>query len=525
MNLINARYVFTLAVLHPFGVPKARFAAYSEAPCWRRHQAEGPSRCQLMPKAARAQPSISAALTHPPDASTSAGASLVAGCSRRALEALVLHSLEAGTPVTLASIEAAARPPVRDTAILVGSSSSSIDGAGLFSLLPLDVLVEVISHIHPFTLQLSLAIAVCKSLRALRTASPLFTSLRMSLQHYYNPYEEVQWLSGSGLLRLTKWLDPARLCEVQLHLSKRGALSFRPEHVATVLSLCSNSVSTLLVTGGAVNKKVLEAMSKVAWPKLRTCMLECTPNMGHGALLSALRGAPNLTSFSIGQLTRPLIDGLSSQLREARGGGAPLLTRLSQFDTYADKINVQTVLFLHDRFPELTDLHTNLDLRGPDPVLSTHSLNCTNLRRLCIYRMISFSADHLSSEVLAELVQLLLRNCTRLEALALVHGIKYTSRSGTIPDFPRLGSSFSRIQLPQSLRLLHLEDIVVDESCFATCDLPQLCLLRLINCGDQARDAAHELVRRCPQLNPEGCVVPTAEEPLPKIDHNTPATT
>ena len=478
-----------------------------------------------MPKAARAQPSISAALTHPPDASTSAGASLVAGCSRRALEALVLQSLEAGTPVTLASVEAAARPPVRDTAILVGSSSSSIDGAGLFSLLPLDVLVEVISHIHPFTLQLSLAIAVCKSLRALRTASPLFTSLRMSLQHYYNPYEEVQWLSGSGLLRLTKWLDPARLCEVQLHLSKRGALSFRPEHVATVLSLCSNSVSTLLVTGGAVNKKVLEAMSKVAWPKLRTCMLECTPNMGHGALLSALRGAPNLTSFSIGQLTRPLIDGLSSQLREARGGGAPLLTRLSQFDTYADKINVQTVLFLHDRFPELTDLHTNLDLRAPDPVLSTHSLNCTNLRRLCIYRMISFSADHLSSEVLAELVQLLLRNCTRLEALALVHGIKYTSRSETIPDFPRLGSSFSRIQLPQSLRLLHLEDIVVDESCFTTCDLPQLCLLRLINCGDQAMGAAHELVRRCPQLNPEGCVVPTAEEPLPKIDHNTPATT
>ena len=66
--------------------------------------------------------------------------------------------------------------------------------------------------------------------------------------------------------------------------------------------------------------------------------------------------------------------------------------------------------------------------------------------------MISFSADHLSSEVLAELVQLLLRNCTRLEALALVHGIKYTSRSGTIPDFPRLGSSFSRIQLLQSLR-------------------------------------------------------------------------
>ena len=193
----------------------------------------------------------------------------------------MLNSLEAGTPVTLASIEAAARPPVSDTAILVGSSSS-IDGAGLFSLLPLDVLVEVISHIHPFTLQLSLAIAVCKSLRALRTASPLFTSLRVSLQHYYNPYEEVQWLSGSGLLRLTKWLDPARLCEVQLHLSKRGALSFRPEHVATVLSLCSNSVSTLLVTGGAVNKKVLEAMSKVAWPKLRTCMLECTPNMGTG---------------------------------------------------------------------------------------------------------------------------------------------------------------------------------------------------------------------------------------------------
>ena len=77
----------------------------------------------------------------------------------------------------------------------------------------------------------------------------------------------------------------------------------------------------------------------------------------------------------------------------------------------------------------------------------------------------------------------------------------------------------------QSLRLLHLEDIVVDESCFATCDLPQLCLLRLINCGDQAVGAAPELVRRCPQLNPEGCVVPTAEEPLPKIDHSTPATT
>ena len=478
-----------------------------------------PTPTSIMPKVARTQRSSRSAA---PDASTSAGAPLVAGCSRHALEALVLHSLEAGTPVTLEAIEAAARPPVCDTATLV-PSSGSIDDAGLFSLLPFDVLVEVISYVRPFTLQLSLAIVVCKSLRALRTASPLFTSLRMPLQEAYNSYEEVQWVSGPGLLRLTKWLDPARLREVQLHLSK-GGLSFRPEHVAAVLSLCSN-VDTLHVTGGAVNKKVLEVMSKVAWPKLRTCMLECTPNMGHGALLSALRGAPNLTSFSIGQLTRPLIDGLSSQLREARGGGAPLLSRLSQFDTYADKINIQTILFLHTRFPELTDLHTNLDLRGPDPVLSTHSLNCTNLRRLCIYRMISFSADHLSSEVLAELVQLLLRHCSRLEALTLVHGIKYTTRTGTIPDFPRLGSSFSRVQLPKSLRLLHLEDIVVDESCFATCDLPELCLLRLINCGDQAMDAAHELVRRCPKLNLEGCVVPTAEDPLPKLDSNTPVTT
>ena len=184
-----------------------------------------------MPKAARSQRSRSAA----PDASTSAGASLVAGCSRHALEALVLHSLEAGTPVTLESIEAAARPPVCDTATLV-PSSSSIDDAGLFSLLPFDVLVEVISYVRPFTLQLSLAIVVCKSLRTLRTASPLFTSLRMPLQHAYNPYEEVQWVSGPGLLRLTKWLDPARLREVltthhSLLLSTHHSLLlFLPRH-------------------------------------------------------------------------------------------------------------------------------------------------------------------------------------------------------------------------------------------------------------------------------------------------------
>ena len=49
--------------------------------------------------------------------------------------------------------------------------------------------------------------------------------------------------------------------------------------------------------------------------------------------------------------------------------------------------------------------------------------------------------------------------------------------------------------------------------------------MRLINCGHQAVDAAHELVRRCPKLNLEGCVVPTTEEPLPKVDNNTPVST
>ena len=119
-----------------------------------------------------------------------------------------------------------------------------------------------------------------------------------------------------------------------------------------------------------------------------------------------------------------MLEGLSEQLRAARGGGTPLLSLLRQTATYSDKLSVFSVARIGRWFPELTDLTVATPLAGPSPELPVSFDAWANLRRLSLYRMIYFSADHLSSASLSALLRLVLRAAPRLESLYLKHGEK-----------------------------------------------------------------------------------------------------
>ena len=97
--------------------------------------------------------------------------------------------------------------------------------------------------------------------------------------------------------------------------------------------------------------------------------------------------------------------------------------------------------------------------------------------------------------------------CPKLEALGLSHGRKYLSRGETMPPFPSLLGAFEQCRLPTSLVMLHLQDIIVQPTDFAACHLPELALLRMIDCGDQAAESAHAMRLTCPKLTPAGCII------------------
>ena len=443
---------------------------------------------------------------------------LVAKCSRAELEKLILTSIRSQEAVALADVEAAIeaaaaalqpKAPVLDDV--------SMQGAGLLSLICTDVISCIMQDL-PLQTKLTFAIEVCKGLRALRQVEALWTRI-LTVEREHDYYQEVSWINGKGLQRLTAWLPNggAAVAEVAIHVSK----GWSPDHINFVLRRFGH-VRNLRLTGQAMVKTMLTDMSTMPRPRLRQLTMDWG-TVGVRTVLSVLKQCPNLESLASQKLDITMLEGLAMQMREARGGGTPLLSELREKSLYG-ALGVFGFCALGSLFPELTKLSIySLNMQGPNPLLPPMPLCLPNLRNLHVHNLCSSYhptsySPHLSSQSLGRLLQLLVQRCPRLESLCLGHGRKYIARSEEMPPFPHLGTALSAcpVSLPESLVLLHLSDMLVDPESVAGLSLPRLVFLRLVNCGPDARAAADTLALHCPTLTRDGCCI-RAEFETPKL--------
>ena len=408
-----------------------------------------------------------------------------------------VEALEEAVRAAEVQEQALSRPPP-------AVASDVLADTGAFSVLPLDLLAHVLQQL-PLDMRLTLSISVCKGFRALRTAAPsLWTSI--ALCDRYTRYASVDWINGTGLLRLITWVpDIAAVRELRIHCSK-GLACFQPADISRALASCPD-VEELQVTGLAVVKSVFTSLAATLRPKLRELLLD-NGTVGMPTMLKVLAAAPNVARFTTARLSGEFLSALSSQLRAARGGGTPLLTHLYQNDIHADKLSFSAGACIGEWFPELTDLGVGFPLQYHENHHQlTRWVTCPNLRRLNVHNMIGIVGDHLSSTTLGELVKIVVGACPRLEALSLIHGQKYVSRNEALPPLPLLGDALLGVEVPRSLVLLHLEDIIVGADDVSSCELPKLKLLRLLCCGSGAQAAADALLGSSPLLTREGCEV------------------
>ena len=317
---------------------------------------------------------------------------LAAQCARTQLEALVLASLRSGEPVTFEKLELASKGP-GPAAVVEIQHGNALEGAGLFSCLPIDVLVKIVDYFHILPEKLTFVIEVCKGLRALRKEDAVWHRIDTSLRSHYgmhSHYETILWINGRGINRLAQWLpDASKTHELALHCSK-GLQTFAPQDVSEVLARFQN-VQRLRVTGQAITKKVLLDLAKHVRPALRHLSLEWG-TVGPPTVLAVLKTMPQLVSLESTSLNRSVVEGLAQQLREARHGGAPLLTRLKETSKYKGggmQLTAVDGMALGKLFPELRDLTLAFAMpnAGVDQ-LPTQPLSGANLRRLHIFNMI-----------------------------------------------------------------------------------------------------------------------------------------
>jgi len=465
-----------------------------------------------------------APLGTPPPSGPPPEAALVARCSRLDLEALVLASLQKGQPVRMDDVQAAVDRETAPKRAAPVTSTESMEGAGLFSTLPTDLLVQILEGVTLQT-RLTFAIEICTGLRPLRGVPALWTRIMTSTRPtQYSHYESIYWINGRGLRRLAEWVpDRSQVTDLELHVSK-GANVFAPEDTAAVIAMFPQ-VRRLRVTGAAVVKAVLVSMAKVERPALRELTLEFGQT-APATVLALLAKCPNLDRLCATQLNTTVAEGYAALQRTARHGGTPVLTRLHHMQQYSDKLSVFDGCLLGARYPELKELGISFELMGPSPHLPSTPLHGPNLRRLHLHKMCrSFGPAegaycHLSSGCLGAVLRLLVSKCPRLEALCLCHGRKYLSRGEALPPLPHLGATFTdgSVELPRTLVMLHLQDIHVSPPALETCALPELVLLRLIGCGPDAQATADAMRASaaadgcaCPRLTEEGVVLVESE--------------
>ena len=280
-------------------------------------------------------------------------------------------------------------------------------------------------------------------------------------------------------------------------------------------------MEVLRIDGNGVGKGLVDGIAKSARPNLKDITLETSTSLGGASIIKGLSTAPNLERISLGYLSEELLASLAAMLSAARGGGTPLLRSLYQTGGYPEKLTLLAFARIGQWLPELTDLRVGFGLKDRDyshyPGFGVHEVRWplsiapfATLRRLNLYRMISFSGGHLTSAELRRLLQLVLAQCPRLEALALTHGVRYRAERGEAPsELPELGDSLHAAPCLASLLMLHLQDIAI-----CPLELPLLeCLrlLRLVNCGDASRTTpkmlAASLSDRFPKLDAQGCIL------------------
>jgi hypothetical protein len=279
-------------------------------------------------------------------------------------------------------------------------------------------------------------------------------------------------------------------------------------------------LEVLRIDGKGVGKGLVDGIAKSARPNLKDITLETSSSLGGASIIKGLSTAPNLERISLGYLSEELLASLAAMLSAARGGGTPLLRSLYQTGDYPEKLTLLAFARIGQWLPELTDLTVSFGLKERDyncPGFGVHEVRWplsiapfATLRRLNLYRMSSLFGGHLTSAELKRLLQLVLTQCPRLEALALTHGVRYRAERGEAPSqLPELGDSLHAAPCLSSLVMLHLQDIAI-----CPLELPlleSLRLLRLVNCGDASRTTPKMLVAslsdRCPKLDAQGCIL------------------
>jgi hypothetical protein len=406
-----------------------------------------------------------------------------------------------------AAIEAAAAPTKPKPPV---SSDASMQDAGLFSLLSLDTIACIMQDLTLYN-KLLFAIEVCKGLRPLRQVEALWTRFAI-VEPDHSHYHEVTWINGKGLLRLADWLpNRGAVTELALHVSKSISVS----DVSAVLQQFGH-VEHLRLTGQGVLKKLLIEAHSTPRPLLRELVLDYN-QVGTLTVLNMLKQCPGLDLLASQKLDLKLLEGLASQLRDARGGGVPLLSRLRETSGFSSgELGLYGCCALGGIFPELRELSVGgFGLRGPSPQIPSSPLCLPNLRILRVQRMctsfVSANSEspHLSSGCLGSILRLLIRQCPRLEALSLGHGRKYASRNEVMPPFPRLGTALAdpSVGLPEGLVMLHLSDMLIDPSEVLGIALAHLTFVRFVACGPDAQAAADTLATQCPALTSQGCCV------------------
>lgn len=269
---------------------------------------------------------------------------VIAKCPRAELEDLLLASARTNEPVTREDLEAAAArhaPPPKAEIQLGGER----EGTGAFDAVDNQCLGHILEQL-PTGDQLTMATVVCKSWRRLRTAKGLWTSfclnevplvLRGGSQPIWPPIEDVlrnhtrergpRRIRTVGAAQLIDWVaDKDAVVELGVDTSE-GALS--PE-LASAAIMAFPNLRSLALQG----KQILARTLRTRYP----CQLTLRTLVVGDSVLSGVKAA--LRSFLIScksletlccpseLATYEVLELASTAWKEARGGAAPLLSKL-----------------------------------------------------------------------------------------------------------------------------------------------------------------------------------------------------
>ena len=224
---------------------------------------------------------------------------------------VVLRSIDEQRPVDGAALAAAAASEVggRGPVVIIQSAASdSIQAAGAFSQLPVEVLLDTLLRLN-LKDRLLVAIVVCKGLRCLRT-DPAFRPLWAKLT-----VGGSEWMHGQGVVRLLgSWIPDPSIVKT---LCLGGCCSkgnMHPADLKQVLSIVRDSVEELQLCeassddrgmtllghdGAALPKALLMVLTGVVMPKLLRLDFIPYSQASGKVILGALSKMPRLVRLGL----------------------------------------------------------------------------------------------------------------------------------------------------------------------------------------------------------------------------------